>query len=314
MNKTIASVEVGETFEGFLYIKSVEKGVASNGKPFLTIYFKDKTGDIEAKLWDVTKEDEEAFQSESIVHVLGDIRQFRGKLQLNIRNMRLSNSLDGVRVEDFMEKAPVEVEQLREYLTQIIFEMRNPNIQRLVRFIIKKYDEELFTYPAATKNHHAYTSGLAHHIVSMLKIAKELTELYPELNKDLLYAGIILHDIGKVKELSSPINPKYTLEGQLLGHITMMVTEIDLAAKELNIEGEEVLMLQHMVLSHHGKSEWGSPKPPLIREAEVLHLIDLLDAKINTMNRVLSKTKNGDFTERIFSLDNRSLYKPNLES
>ncbi|MGM8214750.1 3'-5' exoribonuclease YhaM [Bacillaceae bacterium W0354] len=313
MKKSIATVDVGEQFEGFLFIKQVDKGVASNGKPFLTIIFRDKTGEIEAKLWDIAKEDEEAYMPESIVHVLGDIRQFRGKLQLNIRHIRLSNETDGVQIEDFMEKAPIEVEELREYFTQIIFEMRNPNIQRIVRYIVKKHDQPLFTYPAATKNHHEYTSGLAHHVVSMLKIAKQIVQLYPELNKDLLYAGIILHDIGKVKELSSPITPTYTLEGKLLGHITIMVEEIAAAAKELNIEGEEVLLLQHMVLSHHGKAEWGSPKPPLIREAEVLHLIDLMDAKINMMNRALAKTKPGEFTERIFPLDNRSLFKPTLE-
>lgn len=313
MKKSLATVDVGEQFEGFLFIKAVEKGIASNGKPFLTIFFRDKTGEIEAKLWDITKEDEEAFTPETIVHVLGDIRQFRGKLQLNIRNLRLTNETDGVRIEDFMEKAPVEVEELKDFLTQIIFEMRNPKIQRITRAIVKKYEEDFYTFPAATKNHHEYRSGLAHHVISMLKIAKQLVNLYPELNQDLLYAGIILHDIGKVKELSSPMTPTYTLEGKLLGHITIMVEEISQVAKELEIDGEEVLLLQHMVLSHHGKAEWGSPKPPLIREAEVLHLIDLMDAKINMMNRALKKTKPGEFTERIYPLDNRALYKPTIE-
>lgn len=313
MKKSLATVDVGEQFEGFLFIKGVEKGIASNGKPFLTIFFRDKTGEIEAKLWDITKEDEEAFTPETIVHVLGDIRQFRGKLQLNIRNLRLTNETDGVRIEDFMEKAPVEVEELKDFLTQIIFEMRNPKIQRITRAIVKKYEEDFYTFPAATKNHHEYRSGLAHHVISMLKIAKQLVNLYPELNQDLLYAGIILHDIGKVKELSSPMTPTYTLEGKLLGHITIMVEEISQVAKELEIDGEEVLLLQHMVLSHHGKAEWGSPKPPLIREAEVLHLIDLMDAKINMMNRALKKTKPGEFTERIYPLDNRALYKPTIE-
>lgn len=152
----------------------------------------------------------------------------------------------------------------------------------------------MLTYPAASKNHHEYASGLAHHIVSMLQIARELSKLYPQINKDLLYAGIILHDLGKLKELSGVVTTTYTLEGKLLGHIPMMVEEIGLMARELQIEGEEVLILQHLVLSHHGKAEWGSPTPPLVREAEILHLIDLIDAKMNMLNRSLDKVKPGE--------------------
>ncbi|MGP4073921.1 3'-5' exoribonuclease YhaM [Piscibacillus sp. B03] len=313
MSQGIANVTVGEQFEGFLLIKSADKGVASNGKPFLTIIFRDRTGEIDAKLWEITKDDEEVFLPESVVHVQGDIRQFRGKAQLNVRQIRLATAADGIQPEDFMEKAPISVEEMQEYITKIIFEMRNPNIQRMIRYFIKKYDQELFTYPAATKNHHEYAGGLAHHIVSMLKLGKQLTELYPDINHDLLYAGIILHDIGKVKELSSPMSPSYTIEGKLLGHITIMVDEVQQAANELGVEGEEVLLLQHMILSHHGKAEWGSPKAPQIREAEVLHLIDLIDAKLNMMNRALEKVKPGEFTERIYPLENRSFYKPTIE-
>ncbi|MBR7553011.1 3'-5' exoribonuclease YhaM [Allobacillus sp. GCM10007491] len=313
MKRGIIEFDVGELFEGYLLIKTVDRGVTSGGKPFLTIIFRDQSGEMDAKLWDITNEDEQMYIPESIVHLQGEIRQFRGKSQLNIRQIRLTNDTDQVRLEDFLEKAPVEVDELKSYLTQTIFEMSNPKIQRIVRQIVKKYQDQLFVFPAATKNHHEYTSGLAHHIVSMLKVAKQLKQLYPEINLDLLYAGIILHDIGKVKELSNPISPSYTLEGKLLGHITIMVDEITATASELGIEGEEVLMLQHMVLSHHGKSEWGSPKPPLIREAELLHMIDLIDAKMNMMNRALKQTKPGEFTPRIFPLENRSFYRPTFE-
>src|SRR5690625_2906844 len=137
---------------------------------------------------------------------------------------------------------------LAQQLTEAIFEMQNPAMQRIVRAFIKKYQNALLTYPAASKNHHEYVSGLAHHVVSMLRIAKELHTLYPELNKDLLYAGIILHDLGKLKELSVVVTTTYTLEGKLLGHIPMMVEEIGHMAKELQIEGEEVVILQHLVL------------------------------------------------------------------
>lgn len=313
MKKGIGNMGVGDAFDDFMLIKEVSRGVTSNGKPFLTLILRDATGEIEAKLWDATKEDETLFVPEQIIRISGEINQFRGKSQLKIMSVRLAQPTDNVYVTDFVEKAPVEKQFLTERLTEAIFEMKNPALQRIVRAFIKKYQEALLTYPAAAKNHHEYASGLAHHIVSMLAIAKELHKLYPELNKDLLYAGIILHDLGKIKELSGVITTSYTVEGKLLGHIPMMVEEIGVMAKELQIEGEEVMVLQHLVLSHHGKAEWGSPTPPLIKEAELLHLIDLIDAKMNMLNRALDKVKPGEFTERMFAMDNRAFYKPLFE-
>jgi len=313
MKQGIGYSSVGDSFDGFLLIKESTKGIASNGKPFLTLILRDATGEIESKLWDATKEDEALFAAEQIIHVTGDINQFRGKSQLKIMSLRPAQPTDGVQVSDFVEKAPYEKAYLSEKLTEAIFEMQNPTIQRLVRAFIKKYQEGLLTYPAAAKNHHEYASGLAHHVVSMLQIARELHKLYPQLNKDLLYAGIILHDLGKLKELSGVVSTSYTLEGKLLGHIPIMVEEIGLMARDLQIEGEEVLILQHLVLSHHGKAEWGSPTPPLVREAELLHFIDLIDAKMNMLNRALDKVKPGEFTERLFALDNRAFYKPLFE-
>ncbi|GGJ92311.1 3'-5' exoribonuclease YhaM [Lentibacillus kapialis] len=310
MKKGIGHYSIGDPFDNFILIKSASRGVASNGKPFLTLILRDATGEMEAKLWDITKEDEEIFVPEQIVKLSGEVNQFRGKPQLKIFTIRPSQTTDGVQVSDFVEKAPIHKDALTEKLTEAIFEMQNPSLQRIVRALIKKYQEALLTYPAATKNHHEYVSGLAHHIVSMLALAKEIHILYPETNKDLLYAGVILHDLGKVKELSGVVTTSYTLEGKLIGHIPMIVEEIGNTAKELQIEGEEVLVLQHLILSHHGKAEWGSPKPPLIREAELLHLIDLIDARMNTLNRALDKVKPGEFTERLFALDNRAFYKP----
>ncbi|WP_339217804.1 3'-5' exoribonuclease YhaM [Ornithinibacillus sp. FSL M8-0202] len=313
MGKGIGHHQIGDSFEGFVLIKDATKGTASNGKPFLTLVLRDATGEIEAKLWDVTGEDEALFVQEQIIRITGEINQFRGKPQMRINSIRLAQATDGIQVADLLEKAPVEREELMTRLTEIIFEMQNPTIQRIVRAIIKKYQEPLSLYPAATRNHHEYVSGLAHHIVSMLKIARELCDLYPQVNKDLLYAGIILHDIGKLKELSGVVSTTYTLQGKLLGHIPMMVEEIGHIARELEVDGEEVLILQHLVLSHHGKAEWGSPTPPLVREAELLHLIDLIDAKMNMLNRALDKVKPGEFTERLYAMDNRSFYKPTFE-
>lgn len=312
MKNDIRSYEVGDQVEQFLLIKNSTKGVASNGKPFLSLVLQDKTGEIEAKLWDVSPEQEKIYTAPTIIKVLGDIQNYRGKLQLRIKRIRPANSQDNVQIEDFLEKAPIPVEKMQEIVTEYIFAINNPKLQRITRYLLKKYEKQFFMYPAATTNHHEFVSGLAYHVVSMLRLAEKICELYPGLNKDLLYAGIILHDLGKVHELSGPVAASYTVEGTLLGHITMMVDEIGKAAQELGIDGEEITLLKHIVLSHHGKAEWGSPKPPLVMEAEVLHYIDNLDAKINMMERALENTKPGQFTERIFALDNRSLYKPTI--
>jgi 3'-5' exoribonuclease len=310
MNKGILDYEIGGQVELYLLIKSATKGIASNGKPFLTLILQDKSGDIEAKLWDANEEAERNFSAQTIVKIHGEIQNYRGKSQLKIRQIRKTGPSDGVKLDDFLETAPISKDEMNSKLTQYIFDMKNPNIQRITRHLLKKHHQAFLEYPAATKNHHEFVSGLSYHVVSMLDLAKSIAALYPSLDSDLLYAGVILHDMGKVVELSGPISTVYTVEGNLLGHITIMVNEIGKAAEELGISGEEVLILQHLVLSHHGKAEWGSPKPPMIKEAEILHYIDNLDAKMNMLDRALERVKPGEFTDRIFALENRSFYKP----
>ncbi len=302
--------DVGEQVDVLLLIKSSVRGIASNGKPFLTIMLQDQSGEIEAKVWDVSKEDEQRYAPEKIVKVAGDILNYKGRIQLKLKQIRVLQPSEAPDISEFVERAPLPKQTMHETITQYVFEMTNPNIQRITRHLLKKYQDQFLEYPAATKNHHEFVSGLAYHVVSMLHLAKGIASLYPSLDTDLLYAGVILHDLGKVIELSGPISTTYTVEGNLLGHISIMVSEISKAADELKIEGEEVVILQHIVLSHHGKMEWGSPKPPMIREAEILHYIDNLDAKMNMMDRALSRVKPGEFSDRIFALDNRSFYKP----
>ncbi|TWI56208.1 3'-5' exoribonuclease [Halalkalibacter nanhaiisediminis] len=312
MSKGIRFQQVGDRVETYYLIKTATKGTASNGKPFLTLILSDHTGDIESKLWGCSPEDEATFKSRVIVHIQGEVTEYRGRLQLKISSIRPTTAMDQVKVADFIRSAPLSPEDMLEEVTQYIFEMKNANIQRITRHLVKKHQQAFLESPAATKNHHEFVSGLAYHVVCMLKVAKSLFQLYPTLDPDLLYAGVILHDLGKVRELSGPIDTTYTLEGKLLGHISIMVTEIAEAAKELNIEGEEVLMLQHLILSHHGKGEWGSPKAPVIREAEVLHMVDNIDAKMNMMDRALERVQPGEFSERIMPMDNRSFYKPSF--
>ncbi|MFC5602389.1 3'-5' exoribonuclease YhaM [Sporosarcina koreensis] len=311
--KKIMEHQVGEPVDLFLLIKQSTKGITQQGSPFMTLILQDKSGDIEAKLWDTGEEQERLYAAATIVKVGGEVHEYRGKNQLRIKSIRPAKEEEGITISDLVPSSAKSKEALFEELMQYFFEMKNPHIQRITRHLLKKHQADFLVYPAATRNHHDYVSGLLDHVVSMLKLGKAIAELYPTLNKDLLYAGIILHDIGKVVELSGPIGTQYTVEGNLLGHITIMVNEISKAADELEIQGEEVMLLQHMVLSHHGKEEWGSPKRPMLMEAEILHYIDNIDAKMNMLDRAMSKTANGEFTERIFPLDNRSFYKPNMD-
>lgn len=309
----VATLLAGASVDQYLLIKQATKGVTTMGKPFMTLILQDKSGSIEAKLWDTGEEQEKLYQAGGIVRIGGEIHDYRGKLQLRIKTIRPINDDENISVTDLVQSAETPKEKLFDQLMGFFFEIQNPNISRITRYLIMENQESLMTFPAATKNHHDYASGLLDHVVSMLKLGKAIADLYPTLNRDLLYAGIILHDVGKIVELSGPISTSYTVTGNMLGHISIMVAEIALAAHELDIEGEEVMLLQHMVLSHHGKEEWGSPKKPMLQEAEILHYIDNIDAKMNTLKRALSKTKPGEFTERLFPLDNRSFYKPTIE-
>ena len=311
--KKLLDYKVGETIDLYLLIKQSITSVTTQGSPFMTLVLQDKSGDLEAKLWDTTDEHVKTYSAATIVKVGGEVHEYRGKNQLRIKSIRPAKEEEGVTIADLVPSALKSKEVLYEELMEYFFEMENPQIQRLTRHLLKKHEAAFMTYPAATRNHHDYVSGLIDHVVSMLKLGKSIADLYPSLNKDLLYAGIILHDVGKVIELSGPIGTQYTVEGNLIGHISIMVNEISKAADELDISGEEVMLLQHMVLSHHGKEEWGSPKRPMLKEAEMLHYIDNIDAKMNMLDRALGKTNAGEFSERIFPMDNRSFYKPTFE-
>ncbi len=312
--KGIAFYKEGEHVRDYLLIKTVTRGTASNGKPFLTIVLQDKSGDIESKLWGSTSEDESNYIPGAVVLAEGDITTYRGRNQFKIRTIRLADEHDAVKKSELVMAAPLSAEALDEKVTQYLFEIKNPVIQRLTRALLKKHHRAFFEYPAATSIHHNFLSGLAYHVCCMLDMAKAIVGLYPEVNRDLLYAGIILHDMGKLKELSGVTSTSYTLPGNLLGHISIMIDEIGRAAGEMGIgDREEVLLLQHMVLSHHENPEWGSPKPPLFKEAEILHILDDLDAKMNIMTRAIRKTRPGEFSERVFALNNRSLYRPSFD-
>ena len=169
-------------------------------------------------------------------------------------------------------------------------------------------ENSLRYYPAAQRIHHAERGGLLHHTTGMLRTARAVVGVYPWLNADLLYAGVILHDLCKTEEMISDnlgVVRDYSREGLLLGHLVLGVTRIQEAANDLGISGEPVLLLEHMLLSHHGEAEYGSPRKPMFPEAEVLHWVDLLDARMNEMSSAIAKVKPGVFSDKIWSLDRR---------
>ena len=170
-------------------------------------------------------------------------------------------------------------------------------------------------FPAAQRLHHAERSGLLHHTTGMLRTAEHIIAAYPFLNGDLLRAGVILHDLSKIQEMNSDdmgnVND-YTRDGLLIGHLVRGVAQLSLAAQNVGVAGEIVLLLEHMIISHHGEAEFGSPRMPMFPEAEALHWIDLLDARMNEMQSIMQRTPEGAFSEKIWSLDRR-LYHPHYE-
>lgn len=290
----------------YALINKVEAKYTNDGNLYLDFSLQDISGEINAKLWNAEENDIQRLTPGMTVEISGEVVSYRKDLQVKIRTIEANDTID---IAHFLPSAPIEKELLQDNITSYILGMKDLQIRSLVNKIVNKFAEEYYEYPAATRNHHEYVNGLAHHVSSMLELGEKICELYPVINRDLLYAGIILHDLGKVVELSGNIATEYTPVGKLIGHISIAVNEIELAAHELEIDEETKMLIQHLVLSHHGKMEFGSPKLPMIIEAEVLTYIDNLDARMNMMEKALENIEEGNFSARVFSLENRQFYK-----
>ncbi len=305
----ISEFQKNERIDTNLLVSQVLNGMASSGAPYLTITFKDNTGTIDGKLWDVKPSQLEIFKSGQIVRVVAEVIDYRNKLQLKVLNGEAvdQNSVD---IGEFIPRGDVPLEQLRKTIEDAIDGIDDFDIKAIVSAIYRKYNREIFSSPAAARNHHEYYGGLATHVAGMLKMADAVCQLYPILNHDLLIAGVLLHDVGKIRELGGLALTEYTLEGKLLGHISISQTMVQETADELGIDSEAVTLLRHMVLSHHGEYEYGSPVLPLTIEAEALHYIDDFDARMTMIKKELDRTRPGEFSSKVLSLGNRSFYKP----
>ena len=285
------------------------KGITNSHNAYLNLVLQDNTGKIDAKKWDASEKDMNALKVGNVLSLLVDPIIYKGQMQLKIIDFdELKGPIDQKKL---IINPPVSTTELETELHSFISEIQDQEIRTIVTEILQNYYDQFLYHPAAKSNHHEYASGLLHHEVSMLKLAKAIIVLYPEIQKDLLYGGIILHDLGKIKELSGPITTEYTTAGKLLGHISIIQTDIIEAAKKHQITKEKAMLLQHMVLAHHGKYEYGSPVLPHTLEAEVLYLIDNMDSRIHMIIKALNNVEVNSFTNKIPALEGRSFYKHN---
>ena len=269
----------------------------------------DATKAIDAKLWDVKSEIEKELHVGKVYEFELEINLYRNNLQAKvIRVFPLIQS--ELKMEDFIFNSPISKNDLRRNIADGINQINNENISKIVNGLLNHYENDVYEYPAAARIHHNFIGGLATHVSGMLKVGQALCEIYPSINRDYLLAGIILHDLGKIEEFTSPIITEYSPAGKLLGHISILDARLLEIGKELKLEdSEELLLLRHMVLSHHGKHEFGSPVLPETIEAEVLTYIDNIDAKIAVIEKAFEDIKEGEFTQKIFAMENRVFYK-----
>lgn len=315
--KKIFEFQKGEKIEGFFLIKDSSCKITNgSSNKFLDINLLDKTGEINAKLWECSEDTEDRFKPNMLVKIRGNVLEWKGKLQLKIELIREVTEQDNVDVTDFVPIAPYDPQEMYDEIKNYISKIKNKDIKNIVNEIIKDVDEELIYYPAAKSNHHSVRSGLLYHTLTMLRAAEKLMDIYDFLNSDLIFAGVILHDMAKIEEMISSdlgIVSEYSIEGQLLGHIVIGVRKIEVAAANVDADKEISMLLQHMVLSHHYEAEYGSPKKPMIPEAEMLHHLDVMDARMYDMKKAVEETNKGEFSGKIWSLDGIRVYNTNFD-
>lgn len=317
MHQFVNELTHGETVEDTYLLSEKHLRANRNGNLYLQAELRDRTGNISSRLWNATENLYSSIEEGGFVRIKGKVQLFQGSLQMILSQVKAIPSND-VELEDFLPVSSREVNQLEHRLKALLFDIADPQLHTLMEcFLI---DEELMTRfssaPAGIKNHHAYLGGLLEHAVNLLEVADRIVDLYPPVDRDLLLAGIFLHDIGKVSELSYERSFQYSEEGQLVGHLIIGVELLNkkvLEAEKLldePFDTELLLRLKHMILSHHGTYEFGSPKLPMTPEAIALHYLDNLDAKIHQFAQQIEEDMNPSsvWTNYIPSLE-RKLYK-----
>lgn len=301
--------------DGFVIIKKCEVKKTKNGSEYLDLILADKSDEISAKMWDY--KGQSIFETDMIVKVRGTIEQYNGRDQFRVAQIRPASSTDDYCLADLVPSSSVGGEQLFNMIKERVNAFENNDLKQIVSKIIDEKREKLIVYPAALRLHHAMVGGLMYHTMSIVRMAEEICKIYPNINKELLLSGIILHDVAKTWELetsSTGLAKGYSVEGELIGHLVKGAMYVSDAAKELGIDSEVVTLLEHMIISHHGEPEYGAAVRPMFLEAEILSALDSLDATIYEINAATSKIEAGSFTDRQWALDNRKLYNHGLSS
>ncbi len=306
--------------DGFCLIKSIEQKTSSKGDSYLDIMLGDKTGEINAKLWRYQKEVHGEYTTNAIVKVRGTISQYNGADQLRIEKIRPAMPEDNVNPSDFVKTASFSGNEMFDELFNIAENFKDNELKTIVTAILADNRMNLLYWPAAFKLHHAVRGGLLLHTLSIVRLAQKVSEIYTFIDTELLIAGAILHDIAKLSEFEvaeSGIATGYSAEGNLLGHLAMGAISVNKYAEKLNISSKTAMLLEHMILSHHGEPEFGAAVRPMFIEAELLSELDLMDSRIYEMKEAVENTEVDDFSGRVWAMDNRKLFnhgRTNLEN
>ena len=298
-------------YEGFAIVKQCDRKTTSKGSEYLDIKLSDKSGEINAKLWDYNPLLQGEFPAESIVKVRGELTKFAGSDQLKITKIRLTTDSDEVKYEDLIQTADYSGEYMYQKILDKVNTFTDEELKKLVLHMYEERKELLLSWPAAYKLHHALRSGLLMHTLSIVKLCEGVCEVYPFVNKDLLLTGAILHDIAKTEEYdvgASGIASGYTVEGNLIGHLVKGAMLVDEAAAKLGISKEKAMLVEHMLISHHGEPDFGAAVRPMFLEAELLSELDLMDARVYQIAHAIENVEHNEFSSRLWALNDRRIY------
>ena len=302
--KYINTIKEGDRGTETYLVKKKTQGLSKTGKAFESVTLADKSGTIEAKIWDVDSEGISDYDELDFVTVTGDITSWNGALQFNIKRLRIANPGD-YDIADYIPASKKDIKVMYDELLGLINSIEAPYMKKLLqKFFVedKEFIEEFKKHSAAKSVHHGFTGGLLEHTLSVTKNCDFFSKQYPFLDRDLLLTASIFHDIGKVKELSEFPRNDYTDEGQMLGHIMMGAGMLDRAIDEIpDFPKNKRTELIHCILSHHGELEFGSPKKPAIAEAIALSFADNVDAKLETIYEALENVQENNLTWQGFN-------------
>jgi len=298
----IRDLKENEIVVSFSSVRSKQVKSKRNGEPYLELVLADRTGQIVAKIWDDIDVWREQVQEGDSIKYKGRVQLYNGSRQLvveRVRKVAPADQAEGFDESELIPSSDFDIDEMWDKLHALIAShCRRPCILQLLRSVLHNNRDKVRSFPAGTEIHHNYRGGFLEHVLSVLESALFFAAKYPALDPDLLVAGAVLHDIGKLEELGNPKNPAYTTKGILIGHVVLgRDILLDEARKIPDFPSDLLMLLEHLILSHQGQLEWGSPKEPKTPEALVLHYIDDLDAKMNRVFRLLRDDQNdSEFT------------------